>query len=430
MNENFNNQNKEMTVDEEIARMKENFRAARFGNYEGIENTRFKKRVVTVRTALCKEIELENKDFDAAKRNDKADSIFMPRLQEMYELHEKAVQERLDKAKREMAAELKKNNVELGRMAARVRKTIDVKLDAESKRVLAEEVKLVKSLEKNTKNYIKNAPEGSTIKLKSYDNMYQENIKDNKKSLSLAEEYLKARATRQKYEEYEKNGVITEGEKRICAIAKEIEEAAKLRLENFKDYAYFKQEKIISNSIMSAEMLQKQGKLLRESELQLAAIVMPREDREKILAQRLDRSEERYYNALREKRDLEGFHPFKKIALNIQISKAADEYNRALTRFNKDKEEKDKRPPLTTLAEKEKSDKELYSFVLEKFIESDDEYVMTEEPIEQPAHEKHTIQLDLSDALNKKKEAFAPQREEKQANIDLIKEQVVETPEV
>ena len=406
MSEILNNQNEEMTVDEEVARMRESFAQARFGEYPGIAETRFNKRAALVRSACLKEIEQTDKHLNGEQQIIKLDKdIFLPRLDEMYSAHEKAVQDRLDKANVQLAAAMKKNSVQPGRMAAGVRKSIDAKQDAEVKHLLSTEKQLIKDMEASIKRYIRNAPEGSTVKSSSYSKMFRQTIKDNEESLSLASQYLNARATRMKYEEYEKNGVITEGEKRICAIAKEIEDVAKLRLENFKDYVSFKQEKTILSELNSMGMQQDVLKLRRESEMQLAAIVVPREDPQLILTQRLDRSEEKYYDALRAKRDLVGFHPFKKMALNREIKKAEEEYNRSLARFNKDKEEQDKRPPLTTLEEKERIEKELYSFPVEEIIETPEEELdFSKYKIEA----KLPKQLDLGDMLHGQKRTPEP----------------------
>ena len=270
---------------------------------------------------------------------------------------------------------------------------IDLQYAAETEKLLSGERKRIDAQKKAMEKYVRMAPDSP------YTALISDILKKNGESYKLASEYLTAQATASKYEAYEKQGVLTEEEKKLCVLAKEVEQAARLRLTDHKESACLMMERDAVIRFDNKRLKVKAHEtLLRCAEGSLAFIEIPKEATERALEHGLYESEKRYYRALREKKELTGFHPFKKMALSREIKKAAVEYNGGLSLLSDTPENKLRHPPLKPLEEwkaqngtaAEKPADTVEVFVKEKPSGS----------VEEKADAVETVRLDLGERLH------------------------------
>jgi hypothetical protein len=299
-----------------------------------------------------------------------------------------------------------------------MRRAIDAKYDSAVAKQLAEERKKIDAQKKAMEKYIKMAPQSS------YAAMMVDILKQNEESYQLTSQYLSAQATVGKYEAYEKSGVLTEEEKKLCTLAKEMEQASQLKLTNHKQNSYLMQERDAFLRLDNKKLMMQAHKgLLNCAKDSLAFIEIPKEMTERLLEHGLMAKEKKYYEALQAKQDLKGFHPFKKMALNRELQKTAKEYNEGLALLPDTRENKLKHPPLTTLEEWKKQN----SIPVEKMEYGDDE-IACEIPVETFIEEKNdvsqVVQLDLSEKIHTRKIENEPvvKKEEEKVIPEIEKE--------
>lgn len=421
MNESSHNQ-KESMVDEDIARMRNDLKMGRFTlDFEGMESMTILQRTEFVRHGLYEE---RGKLPENAKRlvnditleSDRMD--FFPNVHLICEKMIASSDKRFEQAKSAFTSALNNSNVRPGKKAVSIRRTIDAKYDSAVVRQLAEERKKIDAQKKAMEKYIKMAPQSS------YAAMMVDILKQNEESYQLTSQYLSAQATVGKYEAYEKSGVLTEEEKKLCTLAKEMGQASQLKLTNHKQNSYLMQERDAFLRLDNKKLMMQAHKgLLNCAKDSLAFIEIPKEMTERLLEHGLMAKEKKYYEALQAKQDLKGFHPFKKMALNRELQKTAKEYNEGLALLPDTRENKLKHPPLTTLEEWKKQN----SIPVEKMEYGDDE-IACEIPVETFIEEKNdvsqVVQLDLSEKIHTRKIENEPvvKKEEEKVIPDIQKE--------
>ena len=397
MNESSHNQ-KESMVDEDIARMRNDLKMGRFTlDFEGMESMTILQRTEFVRHGLYEE---RGKLPENAKRlvnditleSDRMD--FFPNVHLICEKMIASSDKRFEQAKSAFTSALNNSNLRPGKKAVSIRRTIDAKYDSAVVKQLAEERKKIDAQKKAMEKYIKMAPQSS------YAAMMVDILKKNEESYQLTSQYLSAQATVGKYEAYEKSGVLTEEEKKLCTLAKEMEQASQLKLTNHKQNAYLIGERDAFLRFDNKKLMMQAHKgLLNCAKDSLAFIEIPREMTERLLEHGLMEKEKKYYEALQAKHDLKGFHPFKKMALNRELQKTAKEYGEGLALLPDTRENKLKHPPLTTLEEWKKN------IMPTEKIEEDLDFPV--EVIEEKKGPKQT-QLDLGDRIHASKKAAVP----------------------
>ena len=399
MNSAFNNQ--KAAVDEDVAKVKDGLRMGRFTlDFDGMDTMTILQRSEYVRHSFYTD---RSKLPENARRlvndinmeSDRED--YFPNVHLICEKMIASSGKRYEKAERALSDAQSSSNVRPGKKALGVRGTIDAKLETAAAKELAAERKKIDAQKKEMEKFIKMAPDSS------YAAMISDILRQNEKSYQLTSKYLSAKSNVERYEEYEKLGVMVEEEKKLCILAKENETAAKLCLDNHKQSCYVLQERdAILKFNNKTLMMQAHSGLLNCAKDTLAFIAVPKEMTERLLEQGLMRSENKYYDALQAKQNLTGFHPFKKMALNREIKNAAKEYNEGRALLTDTPENKLKYPPLTTLEEWKKQN----SIPIEKMEYSDDE-IAYEMPVETIVEEKpeapQTIQLDLSEKIHTRK---------------------------
>lgn len=421
MNESSHNQ-KESMVDEDIARMRNDLKMGRFTlDFEGMESMTILQRTEFVRHGLYEE---RGKLPENAKRlvnditleSDRMD--FFPNVHLICEKMIASSDKRFEQAKSAFTSALNNSNVRPGKKAVSIRRTIDAKYDSAVVKQLAEERKKIDAQKKAMEKYIKMAPQSS------YAAMMVDILKQNEESYQLTSQYLSAQATVGKYEAYEKSGVLTEEEKKLCTLAKEMGQASQLKLTNHKQNSYLMQERDAFLRLDNKKLMMQAHKgLLNCAKDSLAFIEIPKEMTERLLEHGLMAKEKKYYEALQAKQDLKGFHPFKKMALNRELQKTAKEYNEGLALLPDTRENKLKHPPLTTLEEWKKQN----SIPVEKMEYGDDE-IACEIPVETFIEEKNdvsqVVQLDLSEKIHTRKIENEPvvKKEEEKVIPDIQKE--------
>ena len=396
-----NDNKNQTTVDEDIARMRNDLKMGRFTlDFEGMESMTILQRTEFVRRGLYEE---RGKMPENAKRlvnditleSDRMD--FFPNVHLICEKMIASSDKRFEQAKSAFTSALNNSNVRPGKKAVSIRRTIDAKYDSAVVKQLAEERKKIDAQKKAMEKYIKMAPQSS------YAAMMVDILKQNEESYQLTSQYLSAQATVGKYEAYEKSGVLTEEEKKLCTLAKEMVEASQLKLTNHKQNSYLMQERDAFLRLDNKKLMMQAHKgLLNCAKDSLAFIEIPKEMTERLLEHGLMAKEKKYYEALQAKQDLKGFHPFKKMALNRELQKNAKEYNEGLALLPDTRENKLKHPPLTTLEEWKKQN----SIPVEKMEYGDDE-IACEIPVETFIEEKNdvsqVVQLDLSEKIHTRK---------------------------
>ena len=405
MNESSHNQ-KESMVDEDIARMRNDLKMGRFTlDFEGMESMTILQRTEFVRRGLYEE---RGKMPENAKRlvnditleSDRMD--FFPNVHLICEKMIASSDKRFEQAKGAFTFALNNSNVRPGKKAVSIRRTIDAKYDSAVVKQLAEERKKIDAQKKAMEKYIKMAPQSS------YAAMMVDILKQNEESYQLTSQYLSAQATVGKYEAYEKSGVLTEEEKKLCTLAKKMGQASQLKLTNHKQNSYLMQERDAFLRLDNKKLMMQAHKgLLNCAKDSLAFIEIPKEMTERLLEHGLMETERKYYEALETKEKLKGFHPFKKMALNRELQKTAKEYNEGLSLLPDTRENKLKHPPLTTLDEWKKQN----SIPVEKMEYNNDE-IATEIPVEAIIEEVPeapvTTQLDLGDKIHARKKENEP----------------------
>ena len=421
MNSTNDNKN-QTTVDEDIARVRNDLKMGRFTlDFEGMESMTILQRTEFVRHGLYEE---RGKMPENAKRlvnditleSDRMD--FFPNVHLICEKMIASSDKRFEQAKSAFTSALNNSNVRPGKKAVSIRRTIDAKYDSAVVKQLAEERKKIDAQKKAMEKYIKMAPQSS------YAAMMVDILKQNEESYQLTSQYLSAQATVGKYEAYEKSGVLTEEEKKLCTLAKEMGQASQLKLTNHKQNSYLMQERDAFLRLDNKKLMMQAHKgLLNCAKDSLAFIEIPKEMTERLLEHGLMAKERKYYEALQAKQDLKGFHPFKKMALNRELQKTAKEYNEGLALLSDTRENKLKHPPLTTLEEWKKQN----SIPVEKMEYGDDE-IACEIPVETFIEEKNdvsqVVQLDLSEKIHTRKIENEPvvTKEEEKAIPEIEKE--------
>ena len=421
MNESSHNQ-KESMVDEDIARMRNDLKMGRFTlDFEGMESMTILQRTEFVRHGLYEE---RGKLPENAKRlvnditleSDRMD--FFPNVHLICEKMIASSDKRFEQAKSAFTSALNNSNVRPGKKAVSIRRTIDAKYDSAVVKQLAEERKKIDAQKKAMEKYIKMAPQSS------YAAMMVDILKQNEEGYQLTSQYLSAQASVGKYEAYEKSGVLTEEEKKLCTLAKEVEQASQLKLTNHKQNSYLMQERDAFLRLDNKKLMMQAHKgLLNCAKDSLAFIEIPKEMTERLLEHGLMAKEKKYYDALQAKQNLTGFHPFKKMALNRELQKTAKEYNEGLALLPDTRENKLKHPPLTTLEEWKKQN----SIPVEKMEYGDDE-IACEIPVEIFIEEKsdvsQVVQLDLSEKIHTRKIENEPvvKKEEEKVIPEIQKE--------
>lgn len=397
MNSTNDNKN-QTTVDEDIARMRNDLKMGRFTlDFEGMESMTILQRTEFVRRGLHEERgklpENEKRLVnDITLESDRMD--FFPNVHLICEKMIASSDKRFEQAKSAFTSALNNSNVRPGKKAVSIRRTIDAKYDSAVAKQLAEERKKIDAQKKVMEKYIKMAPQSS------YAAMMVDILKQNEESYQLTSQYLSAQATVGKYEAYEKSGVLTEEEKKLCTLAKEMEQASQLKLTNHKQNSYLMQERDALLRLDNKKLMMHSHRgLLNCAKDSLAFIEIPGEMTERLLEHGLMAKEQKYYEALQAKQDLKGFHPFKKMALNREIQKTAKEYNEGLALLPNTRENKLKHPPLTTLEEWKKN------IMPTEKIQEDLDFPV--EVIEEKKGPKQT-QLDLGDRIHAPKEAAVP----------------------
>ena len=397
MNSTNDNKN-QTTVDEDIARMRNDLKMGRFTlDFEGMESMTILQRTEFVRRGLHEERgkmpENANRLVnDITLESDRMD--FFPNVHLICEKMIASSDKRFEQAKSAFTSALNNSNVRPGKKAVSIRRTIDAKYDSAVAKQLAEERKKINAQKKAMEKYIKMAPQSS------YAAMMVDILKQNEESYQLTSQYLSAQATVGKYEAYEKSGVLTEEEKKLCTLAKEMEQASQLKLTNHKQNSYLMQEHDALLRLDNKKLMMHSHRgLLNCAKDSLAFIEIPGEMTERLLEHGLMAKEQKYYEALQAKQDLKGFHPFKKMALNREIQKTAKEYNEGLALLSDTRENKLKHPPLTTLEEWKKN------IMPTEKIQEDLDFPV--EVIEEKKGPKQT-QLDLGDRIHAPKEAAGP----------------------
>ena len=399
MNSAFNNQ--KAAVDEDVAKVKDGLRMGRFTlDFDGMDTMTILQRSEYVRHSFYTD---RSKLPENARRlvndinmeSDRED--YFPNVHLICEKMIASSGKRYEKAERALSDAQSNSNVRPGKKALGVRGTIDAKLETAVAKELAAERKKIDAQKKEMEKFIKMAPDSS------YAAMISDILRQNEKSYQLTSKYLSAKSNVERYEKYEKLGVMVEEEKKLCILAKENETAAKLCLDNHKQSCYVLQERdAILKFNNKTLMMQAHSGLLNCAKDTLAFIAVPKEMTERLLEQGLMRSENKYYDALQAKQNLTGFHPFKKMALNREIKTAAKEYNEGRALLTDTPENKLKYPPLTTLEEWKNQN----SIPIEKMEYGDDE-IAREIPVETFIEEKNdvsqVVQLDLSEKIHTRK---------------------------
>ena len=406
--------NKKIAVDEDIAKLKNDMKLGRIAlDFDGMDTMTILQRSEYVRHSLYSDRSRlpENAHRLVNETNMESDrEDYFPNVHLLCEKMIASSEKRYEKAERAFSSAKSGIKVRPGKKALGVRGTIDAKLETAAAKELAAERKQIDTQKKEMEKFIKMAPDSS------YAAMISDILRQNEKSYQLTSKYLSAKSNVERYEEYEKLGVMVEEEKKLCILAKENETAAKLCLDNHKQSCYVLQERdAILKFNNKTLMMQAHVGLLNCAKGTLAFIAVPREMTEKLLEQGLMRSENKYYDALQAKQNLTGFHPFKKMALNREIKNAAKEYNEGRALLTDTPENKLKYPPLTTLEEWKKQN----SIPVGKMEYGDDE-IACEIPVETFIEEKNdvsqVVQLNLSEKIHTRKienETVVKKEEEK-----------------
>ena len=414
--------NKKIAVDEDIAKLKNDMKLGRIAlDFDGMDTMTILQRSEYVRHSLYSDRSRlpENAHRLVNETNMESDrEDYFPNVHLLCEKMIASSEKRYEKAERAFSSAQSGIKVRPGKKALGVRGTIDAKLETAAAKELAAERKLIDTQKKEMEKFIKMAPDSS------YAAMVSDILRQNEKSYQLTSKYLLAKSNVERYEKYEKLGVMVEEEKKLCILAKENEMAAKLCLDNHKQSCYVLQERdAILKFNNKTLMMQAHAGLLNCAKGTLAFIAVPREMTEKLLEQGLMRSENKYYDALQAKQNLTGFHPFKKMALNREIKNAAKEYNEGRALLTDTPENKLKYPPLTTLEEWKKQN----SIPIEKMEYGDDE-IAREIPVETFIEEKNdvsqVVQLDLSEKIHTRKIENEPvvKKEEEKVIPEIEKE--------
>lgn len=330
MNNGFDNRNGEMTVDEEIAQMRESFQMGRFElDFDGMDTMTVMQRAEFVRRGLyAQRVALpENEgrlvnDLNAA--SDRED--FYPNAHLICEKMIAASELRRDRAQSAFEAALREIRVNPGKKAMGIRRTVDEKHDAAVARKLAEERRRIDVQKKEMEKYLRLAPDSP------YTAMARTLLMQNEENYRLTEQYLLVQATVAKYEAYEKSGVLVEEEKKLYALAKEAEQSSKLVLENHKQSAYLLQECDATMRLDNKQLtMQLHGKLLNCAKDPLGFIEIPAEMTKRILEAGVMERWDAYTRVVQEHKNLKGFHPARSISLQRELKQAEKAYEESIS---------------------------------------------------------------------------------------------------
>ena len=404
-------------LDDDIARMRDDFKIGRFTlDFEGMDTMSVKERVEFVRHGLCadraKLPENANRTVNEIIRESDARDFF-PNVHFIVEKMTKSADKRYLRAKDAYTLARGGSDIRPGKKALGVRRTVNGRYEEDIKNRLLGERKKIDAQKKELEQYLKMAKDSS------YAALVNNILKQNEENYTIAKDYLSAKATLDKYETYEKLGVLVEEEKKLCILAKEAEEAARLRLDNRKEGLYILCERDAARLDNKNLIKEAHGGFLNTAKGTLAFIAVPAEIKERLLEYGLYEKESKYYDALRAKEELKGFHPFKKMALSREIAKVAKEYNKGLELLADTKENKLKHQPLTTLKEWENK-----NLIPEEKIAEDIEDLTPKievEVIKEEPTEAVTKSLDLGAKIHTNK---APER------VTFEKTEEKETPEL
>ena len=405
-----NNDNRKQTiVDEDIARMQSDFKMGRFtSDFDGMDSMTVLKRVEYIRRSLHEDIkrlpENANRLVNDVITECDCEEYF-PNVHLICEKMTEGSKKRFEKAESTFVFAQSSVSVRPGKKAIRMRRTIDAKYEAVVSKRLLEERKKIDAQKKEMEQYIKMAP------YSSYAAMIVNIMKQNEEGYQLTSKYLDSQVAVEKYEQYEKIGVIVEEEKKLCVLANEMEQAAELRITNHKQSAYILQERDALLRFDNKQLMKEaHAGLLNCEKKSLAFIEIPKEMSERLLEHGLMECERKYYQALRDKQNLVGFHPFRNTALKREIQRTAKEYNAGRLLLLNHPENKWRHPPLTTLEEWEKQS----AVPVEKIEETDGEIfpeIPVEEIVEELPRTKPPVQMDLSEQIRKQKTVEEPVKE-------------------
>ena len=394
-----NDERKQTTVDDDIARMRNDFKMGRFSDFDGMDTMTVLKRSEYIRHSLYEDKKRLPKNANRIVNEimiecDRED--YFPNVHLICEKMIASSKKRYEEAESTFATAQNGSNIRPGKKAIRMRSSIDAKCELAVSKQLFEERKKIDAQKKEMEKYIKMAPDSP------YAAMIVNVLKQNEESYQLTSRYLAAQAAVEKYERYEKLGVLIEEEKKLRVLAKEREQAAQLRLDNHKQSSYIMQERdALLRFDNKTLMKEAHAGLLNCAKNSLAFIAIPTEITERLLEYGLMESERKYYDVLQTKQNLVGFHPFKKMALNREIQKTAKEYNAGLALLPDTRENKLKHMPLTTLEEWKKQN----GVQVEKIAENNEEptYEFFVEVMEEKPEFKAPLQLNLSDKIHTRK---------------------------
>lgn len=405
MNDKLHNQAEEVGVDEDVARVRRDLKMGRFTlDFEGMDTITVLKRAEFVRGGLCEErvkrpenaTKLISEIDEEVNRED-----FLPNVHFICEKLTARAAVRYESAKSAYSSALADSNVRPGPKAASIRRAIDEKYDSATAKRLSDERKKIDAQKKQMEKYIRMAPESV------YAAMIKDTLSKNEESYRLAQSYLEAHATVAKYEAYAKNGSLAEEEKKLCALAKEVEAAAQLRLTDHKQSVYILTERAAAFRVYNDKLMREaHSKAMSCEKGSLAFLAIPSEMTERLLDHALTEKENRYYDLLEAKEKLTGFHPFKKMALNREIKKTAKAYSAGLALLPDTSEDRKKHSPLTDLAARRAKtviQAEKVEDITAELIDGIPNEIMVEEPIEEAVEVKQPVRLDLGDKIHKNK---------------------------
>ena len=396
---------KEKVINEDIARVRGDLKMGRFTlDFEGMDTVSVMQRAEFVRHGFWEESikRPENEERMVSEVTDEADrEDFLPYVHHICEKLQKRAGERLEKAHSAFERALKSIDARPGKKAAGIRRTIDAKCDATLSKALSDERKKIDIQKKAMARIVKIAPDSA------YSHMISDILRQNEEAYAVASDLLTAQQTAIRYDTYEKRGVITEQEKKLLNLAREVEDAARLKLSDIKESGFLLMERDAVLRLKNSDLQsQAYAGLLNCAKDSLAFVAVPREVTARALEFGLWERERNYYDALKKKAVLTGFHPFKKLSLGMQIKRAEREYNEGLAFLPDAPESRLKHPPLTTLEEWEKKN----SAPQEKIDDIGAEVIaeIPVELIEKETDAPRTVQLDLGEKIRAQRVSAEP----------------------
>ena len=345
-----NDGKKEIGIDGDALGVRDDLIIGRFSlSFDGMESMTVMQRAEQIRHGLYEEAERlpQNKARPSDEVRAETDrEVFLPNAYRICEKMIAVADERVRRAKVTFDTAVISSDVSPGRKAASIRKAINEKYDTEVAKRLSEERKRINTQKKEAVKYLKTVP--SSL----YAEVISDTLKRNGEGLRLTSQYLTAEANVLKYADYEKHGALTEEEKRLSLLAKELEKATRIRLNDHKQSAYLLLERDAALRLGN-EALKKEAhaRLLSCERDPFAFVELSRELTVQVADESVKGKEAKYYRLLQEKQNVSGFHPFKKILLKHKIRKTEREYSEGLSLLADASEGSVKYSTLTTLDE-------------------------------------------------------------------------------